>query len=100
VTYKVNIFGKAFAHVRNYLRQEKHMYDTNKNIDENDTNKLLIYKKNQFELLYAFNYSRFYFHCKNSLFKDVINNKWTCSKTKQFLIINFVKKDSRGCDGK
>jgi uncharacterized protein YaiI (UPF0178 family) len=26
VTYKVNLFGKAFAHVRNYLRKEKHMY--------------------------------------------------------------------------
>jgi hypothetical protein len=38
VTYKVNLFGKAFAHVRNYLWKEKHMYDTNKNIDENDTN--------------------------------------------------------------
>ena len=33
VTYKVNLFGKVFAHVRNYLRKEKHMYDTNKNID-------------------------------------------------------------------
>jgi len=38
VTYTVNLFGKALAHVRNYLRKEKHMYDTNKNIDENDTN--------------------------------------------------------------
>jgi hypothetical protein len=52
---KVNLFGKAFAHVRNYLRKEKHMYDTNKNIDENDTNmriqhfSLIIFfrKKNQ-----------------------------------------------------
>ena len=33
VTYKVNLFGKAFAHVRNCLRKEKHMYGTNKNID-------------------------------------------------------------------
>ena len=32
MTYKVNLFGKAFAHVRNCLR-EKHMYGTNKNID-------------------------------------------------------------------
>jgi hypothetical protein len=27
------LFGKAFAHVRNCLRKEKHMYGTNKNID-------------------------------------------------------------------
>jgi hypothetical protein len=33
VTYKVNIFGKAFAHVQHCLRKEKHMYATNKNID-------------------------------------------------------------------
>jgi hypothetical protein len=33
VTYKVNLFGKAFAHVRHCLRKEKHMYGTNKNID-------------------------------------------------------------------
>ena len=33
VTYKVNLFGKAFAHVRNCLRKEKHMYGTNTNID-------------------------------------------------------------------
>jgi len=30
VTYKVNLFGKVFAHVRNYLRKEKHMYDKQK----------------------------------------------------------------------
>jgi uncharacterized membrane protein len=33
VTYKVNLFGKAFAHVRNFWRKEKHMYGKNKNID-------------------------------------------------------------------
>jgi hypothetical protein len=33
VTYKVNLFGKEFTHVRNCLRKEKHMYGTNKNID-------------------------------------------------------------------
>ena len=33
VTYKVNLFGRVFAHVRNCLRKEKHMYGTNKNID-------------------------------------------------------------------
>ena len=33
VTYKVNLFGKVFAHVRNCLRKEKHMHGTNKNID-------------------------------------------------------------------
>ena len=33
VTYKVNLFGKAFAHVRNCLQKEKHMYGTNQNID-------------------------------------------------------------------
>ena len=33
VTYNVNLFGKEFAHVRNCLRKEKHMYGTNKNID-------------------------------------------------------------------
>jgi hypothetical protein len=38
VTCKVNLFGKAFAQVRNCLRKVKHMYVTNKNIDENDTN--------------------------------------------------------------
>jgi hypothetical protein len=30
---KWTLFGKAFAHVRNCLRKEKHMYGTNKNID-------------------------------------------------------------------
>jgi hypothetical protein len=29
----VNLFGKAFAHVRSCLWKEKHMYGTNKNID-------------------------------------------------------------------
>ena len=33
VTYKVNLFGKEFAHMRNCLRKEKHMYGKNKNID-------------------------------------------------------------------
>ena len=33
VTYKVNLFGKALAHVRNCLRKEKHMYGTNTIID-------------------------------------------------------------------
>ena len=33
VTYKVNVFGKAFSHVRNCLRKEQHMYGTNQNID-------------------------------------------------------------------
>ena len=33
VTYKVNLFGKEFAHVRNCLGKEKHIYGTNKNID-------------------------------------------------------------------
>jgi hypothetical protein len=33
VTYKVNLFDKAFAHVRNCLWKEQHMYGTNQNID-------------------------------------------------------------------
>ena len=31
------------------------------------------------------------FYINNWLFKDVINNKWTCSKPSQFVMINFVK---------
>jgi hypothetical protein len=40
VTYTANLFGKAFVHVRNCLRKEKHM------------------KKISFERVYAFNYIR------------------------------------------
>jgi len=57
VTYKVNLFGKAFAHVRNCLRKEKHIYGTNKNIDG-----LKYVKGVNVSILYAFLYMKKHFH--------------------------------------